>query len=254
MRCSAASPTLGSRLDVIDLRREAVDFRDGVISERRALPGDPLGYRVVDPRRAQPLRGLRPRGPELPRRRLRPGAHRGEPHRRPARLSALRDRAARRLDRESPEAEDAQEDRRHARAQESRRDQRRQELASPPHRGRGRRRVSRAQSRRPLAELGRGARAAAPRAGPLDRPPARCAPGRGRAARWPLRPLGQLAWQPHDVADVLRPEPLRLLQRRAGPEARRPRAGAPRAHGARRRSWRARARGRWRRATCLSAS
>ncbi len=35
-------------LEVIDLRREAVVFKDGVIEERRALPGDPLGYRAVD--------------------------------------------------------------------------------------------------------------------------------------------------------------------------------------------------------------
>lgn len=35
-------------LEVIDLRREAVVFKDGVIEERRSLPGDPLGYRAVD--------------------------------------------------------------------------------------------------------------------------------------------------------------------------------------------------------------
>jgi uncharacterized protein (DUF362 family) len=40
--------TLGAELAVIDLRREAVRYRDGVIVERRALPGDPLGYRAVD--------------------------------------------------------------------------------------------------------------------------------------------------------------------------------------------------------------
>ena len=40
--------TLRRELGVIDLRREAVTFRDGVIVERRALPGDPAGYRVVD--------------------------------------------------------------------------------------------------------------------------------------------------------------------------------------------------------------
>jgi uncharacterized protein (DUF362 family) len=39
---------LGRKLEVIDLRREAVTFRDGIIAARRALPGDPLGYRVVD--------------------------------------------------------------------------------------------------------------------------------------------------------------------------------------------------------------
>lgn len=38
----------GLSLEVIDLRREAVTFRDGVIVARRALPGDPLGYRAVD--------------------------------------------------------------------------------------------------------------------------------------------------------------------------------------------------------------
>ena len=38
----------GLRLDVIDLRREAVVFADGIITERRALPGNPLGYREVD--------------------------------------------------------------------------------------------------------------------------------------------------------------------------------------------------------------
>lgn len=35
-------------LECIDLRRETVVYRDGVIVERRALPGDPLGYRLVD--------------------------------------------------------------------------------------------------------------------------------------------------------------------------------------------------------------
>ena len=40
--------TLGVELVVLDLRREAVQYQDGVIIERRALPGDPLGYRVVD--------------------------------------------------------------------------------------------------------------------------------------------------------------------------------------------------------------
>jgi uncharacterized protein (DUF362 family) len=40
--------TLGRELEVIDLRREAVRYRDGVIVERKQLPGDPLGYRMVD--------------------------------------------------------------------------------------------------------------------------------------------------------------------------------------------------------------
>jgi uncharacterized protein (DUF362 family) len=39
---------LGLELGAIDLRREAVTYRDGVIVERRALPGDPAGYRLVD--------------------------------------------------------------------------------------------------------------------------------------------------------------------------------------------------------------
>ena len=40
--------TLQRELEVIDLRREAVVFRDGIIVSRRALPGDPKGYRAVD--------------------------------------------------------------------------------------------------------------------------------------------------------------------------------------------------------------
>jgi uncharacterized protein (DUF362 family) len=39
---------LGLELETIDLRREAVTYRNGVIAERRALPGDPVGYRMVD--------------------------------------------------------------------------------------------------------------------------------------------------------------------------------------------------------------
>lgn len=38
----------GLDLEVIDLRREAVVFRDAIIVERRELPGDPRGYRAVD--------------------------------------------------------------------------------------------------------------------------------------------------------------------------------------------------------------
>ena len=40
--------SLGLELELIDLRRECVSYRDGVIVERRALPGDPAGYRLVD--------------------------------------------------------------------------------------------------------------------------------------------------------------------------------------------------------------
>ncbi|MBW2495775.1 MAG: DUF362 domain-containing protein [Deltaproteobacteria bacterium] len=39
---------IGLPIAIIDLRREAVRFEDGIIVERRALPGDPAGYRVVD--------------------------------------------------------------------------------------------------------------------------------------------------------------------------------------------------------------
>ncbi|MCG8591151.1 MAG: DUF362 domain-containing protein, partial [Proteobacteria bacterium] len=39
---------LQRELEVIDLRREAVRFQDGIIQERRPLPGDPAGYRAVD--------------------------------------------------------------------------------------------------------------------------------------------------------------------------------------------------------------
>ncbi|MDJ0849695.1 MAG: DUF362 domain-containing protein [Myxococcota bacterium] len=38
----------GRELEVIDLRRERVVYRDGVIVERHELPGDPCGYRLVD--------------------------------------------------------------------------------------------------------------------------------------------------------------------------------------------------------------
>jgi uncharacterized protein (DUF362 family) len=38
----------GLELEVVDLRREEVRFRDGIVCERRPLPGDPRGYRVVD--------------------------------------------------------------------------------------------------------------------------------------------------------------------------------------------------------------
>jgi uncharacterized protein (DUF362 family) len=40
--------TIQRELEVIDLRREAVVFKDGIIEERKSLPGDPLGYRAVD--------------------------------------------------------------------------------------------------------------------------------------------------------------------------------------------------------------
>jgi uncharacterized protein (DUF362 family) len=39
---------LGAKLEVIDLRREAVVFENGVIVSRQSLPGDPKGYRAVD--------------------------------------------------------------------------------------------------------------------------------------------------------------------------------------------------------------
>jgi uncharacterized protein (DUF362 family) len=40
--------SLQRELEVIDLRREAVSFSDGIIVGRKSLPGDPLGYRAVD--------------------------------------------------------------------------------------------------------------------------------------------------------------------------------------------------------------
>jgi uncharacterized protein (DUF362 family) len=45
---SVYDEVLSRELEVIDLRREAVVFKDGIIHERKALPGDPLGYRAVD--------------------------------------------------------------------------------------------------------------------------------------------------------------------------------------------------------------
>ncbi|MEE2665157.1 MAG: DUF362 domain-containing protein [Myxococcota bacterium] len=39
---------IARRLEVIDLRREVVRYADGVIVQRRSLPGDPAGYRLVD--------------------------------------------------------------------------------------------------------------------------------------------------------------------------------------------------------------
>ena len=39
---------LGRDLEIIDLRRETVRYEDGVIVERRELPGDPAGYRLID--------------------------------------------------------------------------------------------------------------------------------------------------------------------------------------------------------------
>ncbi|MCG8589134.1 MAG: DUF362 domain-containing protein, partial [Proteobacteria bacterium] len=40
--------TLRRELEVIDLRREAVRFKDGIVQDRKPLPGDPAGYRAVD--------------------------------------------------------------------------------------------------------------------------------------------------------------------------------------------------------------
>ena len=41
--------TLGRTLGIVDLRREAVTYEDAVITERRALPGDPQGLYNDDP-------------------------------------------------------------------------------------------------------------------------------------------------------------------------------------------------------------
>ncbi|MGH0031492.1 MAG: DUF362 domain-containing protein [Myxococcota bacterium] len=40
--------TVGAELAVVDLRREAVTYEGAVIASRTPLPGDPLGYRLVD--------------------------------------------------------------------------------------------------------------------------------------------------------------------------------------------------------------
>ena len=40
--------SLERELGLVDLRQEEVRYRDGVIVERSGLPGDPLGYRLVD--------------------------------------------------------------------------------------------------------------------------------------------------------------------------------------------------------------
>ncbi|HIF92030.1 MAG: DUF362 domain-containing protein [Myxococcales bacterium] len=40
--------TLRREFEIIDLRREAVVFKDGIIQDRKVLPGDPKGYRAVD--------------------------------------------------------------------------------------------------------------------------------------------------------------------------------------------------------------
>ncbi|MBJ20228.1 MAG: DUF362 domain-containing protein [bacterium] len=46
--CAIYHEILGCELKVIDLRREVVVFKDGIIDRRKPLPGDPEGYRVVD--------------------------------------------------------------------------------------------------------------------------------------------------------------------------------------------------------------
>lgn len=40
--------TLGRNFKIIDLRREAVTMQDAIIVSRKALPGDPAGYRDID--------------------------------------------------------------------------------------------------------------------------------------------------------------------------------------------------------------
>ncbi len=39
---------LGRKLTLLDLRRETVTYRDGIIVARNSLPGDPAGYRDID--------------------------------------------------------------------------------------------------------------------------------------------------------------------------------------------------------------
>lgn len=45
---SVYDEAIGRELEVIDLRREAVVYKDGIIDQRYPLPGDPAGYRAVD--------------------------------------------------------------------------------------------------------------------------------------------------------------------------------------------------------------
>jgi len=49
--------TLGRELAIVDLRREAVTYRDAVIVERHPLPGDPRGYRMIDLGRSSAFEG-----------------------------------------------------------------------------------------------------------------------------------------------------------------------------------------------------
>ena len=196
---------LGRELGVIDLRRERVVYRDGIIVERHALPGDPAGYRAVDLGGAELLPRLGDRPAPPARRRLRPRGHGRSPRGRPQRVPALRDRALRRPGREPPQAEDPQEDRGHAGAEEPGRDQRRQELAAAPRgrlRGRGRRRVPRRAAARPRAQPRHRGRPLLPEAGRRQAPVPRGAPARGRGARQGLHPQRQLARQRHHLAHV----------------------------------------------------
>ncbi len=197
---------IGQSLEVIDLRREAVVFRDGIIEERKTLPGDPAGYRAVDlgDRSFFTGSGLDPnrfRGADYD-----PGPT--AEHHSGGRNAYLLSETVLSADLviNLPEAQDPQEDRRHARAQESRRDQRRQELAaaSQPRLGRrGRRRVSREPVDRPPAQSGDRDRAAAARQGQGTQALSGRATRRERHSRRSVHPERQLVRQPHDLADVL---------------------------------------------------
>jgi len=213
---------------------------------RRAqgTPGRSGGLPRGRPRRAQLLHGLWSRPEPLPRRRLRPGPDRRAPQWRPQRLSPVRDRALRRSRDQPAEAQDPQEDGGHPRAQEPRRDQRRQELAAPSQPGLGRRRRRRVSAefadRPPPQPRDRG-RSSAPREGQgAQGLPDGAARGDGRPRR-PVHSFRQLVRQPDDLAHVLRPESLPLLQRQGRPPPRPRRSGSDRPHADRRR---ARGRGR----------
>ncbi len=209
--------TLSRELEVIDLRRETVVFRDGIIVERRPLPGDPAGYRVVDLGDAELLLRVGTRSGALPRRRLRPERHHRASPGRAKRLPAVRDGALGGSRREPAEAEDPQEDGRHARAQEPGRHQRRQELAAAPLARlarRGRRRVPRREYPGPPAEPRHRVGAAPAPARRRARLLPAGTPARERGAWRRLHAQRQLVREPHHLAHVLRPEPLPLLQRR----------------------------------------
>jgi hypothetical protein len=247
---------LGLELETIDLRREAVTYRNGVIAERRALPGDPAGYRLVDlgSRSAFTDSGLDPR-------RFRGADYDPGPtshHHMDGRNEYLLSETALSADLlvNLPKLKTHKKTgvtlalknlvgingdknllphhcRRLARAGRRRVSRRRGARPAAQRRDRGGARTARARDRRAARALG----------------PARREPG----ARRRVHPRRQLVRQPDHLAHVPRPEPLPVLQRRARQPLRRAGARAHRAHRARRRGRGRGRRDRSRRATSRSA-